>query len=145
MVQSSNDELSTLELNKTLKRQASHSINSAIMLPAVTVNTENSQCALLMNESGITQIIQLIKRNLVNIVDLRLSFSTSYNNKLFADKRMAIVKPIGEQILYTLDIERYNYATWSLNVGRRSYDLIVWEDPEECMGDPYNFVVANIF
>ncbi|XP_028418424.1 uncharacterized protein LOC114543773 [Dendronephthya gigantea] len=144
MVQSSNDELSNLEPNKTLKRQDNQSIKSeSIFPPSATVNTKDPQCALLMNESGITEVIKLVQHELVNIVDL--SFSTSSNNRLLANKQIAIVKPIGEQILYALDINDYNYAMWSLNVGRRSYNLNVREDPEECLGDSYDYVVANTF
>jgi hypothetical protein len=133
--------------NDTFNNEDTPGISSGIT-SSMAMNTskaDTKNCVLQIKKiREITQVIELSKSDLVNIIDLHLIFGTRSNKKLFADIQISLVSPIGREILYTLDKERYNRVTWTLNAGRKNFNLHVKENPKECKRDLYDFITANI-
>ena len=105
-------------------------------LPVVDINTSNpssKNCVFRMEDREITLIIQLTKSDFVNIVDLHLFFDDGYNNQPFGDYQISLVNPVGREIERTLDTGFRGFVTWTLNAGRKSFELRIYESPKDCI------------
>ena len=130
-------------VNNTLRYSGKRpSIASVIMLPK-TMKPTNARCNPQINDSEIAQIVELIKRDTVNVIDLHLISGSAYNNEMFADMQVSIVNLVGREILYIQDNERYLYNTWTLSAGTNSFNLHVKESPDGCQGDIYDLVAVE--
>jgi hypothetical protein len=102
-----------------------------------------------MTESEISQIVELFNSNLVNVVDIPVSFSgTSHDKHFLSDFHVLLMNPIGREILYTHDeFElKYWYETWTLNAGIRNFKLHFKKNQTECIKrkeNVTNFALEN--
>ena len=102
-------------------------------LPSTTIPVAKD-CVLEMTESEISQIVELFNSNVVNVVDIHVSFSgTSHDKHLLSDFHVSLMNPIGREILYTLDRPEFRYFPWTLNAGIRNFELHFKENQNECI------------
>jgi hypothetical protein len=117
-------------------------------LPSTTIPV-SKKCIVEMTESEISQIVELFNSNLVNVVDIPVSFSgTSYDKHFLSDFHVLLMNPIGREILYTHDeFElKYWYETWTLNAGIRNFKLHFKKNQTECIKrkeNVTNFALEN--
>ena len=117
-------------------------------LPSTTIPV-SKKCIVEMTESEISQIVELFNSNLVNVVDIPVSFSgTSHDKHFLSDFHVLLMNPIGREILYTHDeFElKYWYETWTLNAGIRNFKLHFKKNQTECIKrkeNVTNFALEN--
>ena len=104
-------------------------------------------CVLEMTVSKISEIIKLFNSDLVNVVDIHVSFSgTSQDKHLLSDFHVSLMNPIGREILHTFDRPMFRYVTWTLNAGIRNFELHFKENQSDCIKtekNVHNFVLEN--
>mgnify|MGYP002804069528 FL=1 len=115
---------------------------ASVVMPK-TIKPMNVRCNPQINDSEIAQIVELIKRDTVNVIDLHLISGNDYNNQKFADKQVSFVNLVGREILYIQDNERYHYNTWTLSAGRKSFNLNAKQRPNGCNEDIYDLVAVE--
>ena len=108
-----------------------------------TIKPMNVLCTPKINDSEIKHIVELIKRDTVNIIDLHLISGKDYNNQKFAKMQVSFVNLVGREILYIQDNEHYLYNTWTSSAGRKSCNLHAKESPNGCQGDIYDLVAVE--
>ena len=102
-------------------------------LPSTTIPVSKN-CIVEMTESEISQIVELFNSDLVNVVDIHVSFSgTSHDKHLLSDFHVSLMNPIGREILYTLDRWGFRSFPWTLNAGIRNFELHFKENQSECI------------
>ena len=116
-------------------------------LPSTTTPVAKD-CVWEKTESEISQIVELFNSNVVNVVDIHVSFSGTYSHDkhLLSDFHVSLMNPIGREILYTLDRPEFRYATWTLNAGIRNFELHFKENQNECIKrkrNVHNFALKN--
>jgi hypothetical protein len=138
-------------INDTLhdKQNISKLPTMAMSMATKTSNSVFKDCILEMEDSEIAQVIQLIKSDSVNIVDLHPFFANDYNNQLFGDFQISLVNPIGHEIIRRLETEFNGFVTLTLNAGRENVELRIHESPKDCIKTKrlniHEFVVRSIF
>ena len=100
-------------------------------LPSTTIPV-TKDCVLEVNESEISEIVELFNSARVHVVDIHVSFSNTGHNKELSDFHVKLLNPIGREILYSLEREDFRYVTWTLNVGVRNFKLHVEESQSDC-------------
>ena len=103
-------------------------------------------CFGKMTKSDTLKIVELLNHDRVNMVDVHVSFSnTSQDKLLFSDFHVLLMNPIGREILYALDRERF--FTWTLKAGIENFELHFKESLNECIiegeKDVRNFILNN--
>jgi hypothetical protein len=74
--------------------------------PSTTIPV-SKKCIVEMTESEISKIVELFNSNLVNVVDIHVSFSgTSHDKHLLSDFHVSLMNPIGREILNALTGKR---------------------------------------
>ena len=107
-------------------------------LPSTTIPVSKN-CIVEMTESEISQIVELFNSNLVNVVDIHVSFSgTSHDKHLLSDFHVLLFNPIGREILHTLDRWQFRFVTWTLKAGIRNFELHFKENQNECIKKKIN-------
>ena len=104
--------------------------SSSDMLHSSSAN--NDGCFLQLKESEISELIELTKNDRINLVDLHFFSNASNNETSFVNTKLVLANLIGREILYTLDINRYTFLTYTLNAGRTSFSLHVNGSLEKC-------------
>ena len=100
-------------------------------LPSTTIPV-TKDCVVEMKESEVSQVVELFNSNLVNVVDIHVSFSgTSHDKHLLSDFHVSLMNPIGREILYTLAL--FRYFTWTLKAGIRHFELHLKENQNDCI------------
>ena len=100
-------------------------------LPSATIPVAKD-CVVEMKESEVSQVVELFNSNLVNVVDIHVSFSgTSHDKHLLSDFHVSLMNPIGREILYTLAL--FRYFTWTLKAGIRHFELHLKENQNDCI------------
>ena len=107
----------------------------------------SKDCVLEMKENDISQIVELFKSNLVNVVVIHISFSNgSHEGELFSDFIVSLSNPIGREILYALERSVFRYFQWTLKAGMRNFKLNVKGSQNDCIKTGKNasdFVLEN--
>ena len=117
--------------NDTLHDGDEHDINTTLSTLASTTIPVSKDCVLEMTESEVLQIVELFNRDTVNVVIVPVSFSnSSHEGQLFSDFNVSLSNPIGREILYAL--ERQRYFPWTLKVGIRNFKLNVKGTQNDC-------------
>ena len=110
-----------LDINTTLSTLASATI------PA------SKDCVLEMKENEISQIVELLNNNLVNVVVIHVSFSnSSHKGKFLSDFKVSLSNPIGREVLYALEKLQFRYFPWTLKAGIKSIILNVKGSQNDC-------------
>ena len=114
--------------------------------PSTTIPV-SKKCIVEMTESEISKIVERFNSNLVNVVDIPVSFSgTSHDKHFLSDFHVSLMNPIGREILYTLDRWLFTFVTWTLNAGIRNFELHFKENQSECIKrkeNVTNFALEN--
>ena len=88
------------------------------------VDRATIDCVPRIKEDDITNIIERIElSDQVNILDFHCFNGTSQNDRLFEDMQIALVTPVGREILLVLDEKRYRYTTLTLNAERENLNV----------------------
>ena len=115
-------------------------------LPPTTISV-SKDCVLKMKHNEISHIVELLNRDLVNVVVIHISFSKgSHEGKLFSDFNVLLSNPIGREILYALERSQLRYFQWTLKAGIRNFKLNVKGSQNDCikMGkDSADFVLES--
>ena len=101
-------------------------------LPSTTTPVAK-YCVLEMNESEISEIVELFNSARVHVVDIHVSFSSSSHDKELSDFHVKLLNPVGREILYSLEKEEFRFVTWTLNAGIRNFKLHVNESQNDCI------------
>ena len=106
----------------------------------------SKECIGHMTKSDTLKIVELLNNDRVNMVDVHVSFSnTSQDKLLFSDFHVLLMNPIGREILYALDREKF--FTWTLKAGIENFELHFKESLNECIinggKDVRNFILNN--
>ena len=115
-------------------------INSSASTPS---SANNDGCFLQLKESEISELIELTKNDRINLVDLHFFSDGSNKETSFVNTRLVLANLIGREILYTLDINRYTFLTYTLNAGRTSFSLHVNGSLEKCRKPVQNFLAVS--
>ena len=93
----------------------------------------SKDCVMEMKENEISQIVELFNSNLVNVVVIHISFSTSsHEGQLFLDFDVSVSNPVGREILHALERWQFRYFPWTLKVGIRNFRLNVKGSQNDC-------------
>ena len=88
------------------------------------VDRATIDCVPQIKEDDITNIIERIElSDQVNILDFHCFSGASQNDRLFEDMQIALVTPVGREILLVLDEKRYRYTTLTLNAERENLNV----------------------
>ena len=113
-------------------------INTTFSTLASTTIPVSKDCVLKMKENEMSQIVELFNSNLVNVVIIHISFSSSsHEEQLYSvsDFNFSLSNPIGKEILTALEKEDFKYATWTLKVGIKNFKMHVSWSPNYCTRD----------
>ena len=127
---------SELDINTTLSTLASKTI------------PVSKDCVLEMKENEISQIVELFNSNLVNVVDIHISFSnSSQSERVLSDFHLTLWTNAGGEILVVLDtIVCGGVVPWTLEVGIRNFALNVKGSQKDCIKRGKNmtdFILKN--
>ena len=102
-------------------------------LPHTTIPV-SKDCVMEMKENEISQIVELFNSNLVNVVVIHISFSTSsHEGQLFLDFNVSLSNHIGREILHALERWQFRYFPWTLKAGIRNFKLNVKGSQNDCI------------
>ena len=99
-------------------------------LPSTTIPVAKD-CVLEMEESEISEIVELFNNDRVHVVDIHVSFYNTTHDKELSDFHVKLSNPIGREIQYSL--KRFRFITWTLNAGIRNFKLHVNESQNDCI------------
>ena len=101
---------------------------------ASTTIPVSKDCVMEMNENEILKIVELFNSNLVNVVIIPISFSTSsHEGQLFSDFHVSVSNPVGREILYALERWQFRFFPWTLKAGIRNFKLNVKGSQNDCI------------
>ena len=109
-------------------------INTTLSAFPSTTIPVSKDCVLEMKENDISQIVELFKSNLVNVVVIHISFSNgSHEGELLSDFNVLLSNPIGREILHALERSEFKYFQWTLKAGIRNFKLTVKGSQNDCI------------
>ena len=120
--------------NDTSHNEDELDIYTTLSTLASTTIPVSKDCVLEMKENEISQIVELFNSNLVNVVVIYISFSTSsHEGQLFSDFNVLLSNPVGREILYALERPEFRYFPWTLKAGIRNFKLNVKGSQNDCI------------
>ena len=120
--------------NDTSHNEDELDIYTTLSTLASTTIPVSKDCVLEMKENEISQIVELFNSNLVNVVVIYISFSTSsHEGQLFSDFNVSLSNPVGREILYALERPEFRYFPWTLKAGIRNFKLNVKGSQNDCI------------
>ena len=120
--------------NDTLHDEDELDIYTTLSALASTTIPVSKDCVMEMSENEILQIVELFNSNLVNVVVIHISFSTSsHEGQLFLDFNVSLSNHIGREILHALERWQFKYFPWTLNAGIRNFKLNVKGSQNDCI------------
>ena len=120
--------------NDTLHDGDELDINTTLSTLASTTIPVSKDCVLEMKENEISQIVELFNSNLVNVVDIHISFSnSSHEGQIFSDFHVSLSNPVGREILYALERPDFRSFPWTLKAGISNFKLNVKGSQNDCI------------
>ena len=114
-------------------------------------NQRSNSCIVTFNDSDISELLELVKKKTINIVDIHLEFQSNISNQQIKKSRWVWANKVGLEILSVLEIQRFlkiedQGIFTTLNVGRTAANLVVSENPPGCIlkKDPYVLTTGEL-
>ena len=102
-------------------------------LPSTTISV-SKDCVLEMKENEVSEVIELLNSNLVNVVVIHISFSHGgHEGELLSDFSVSLSNPIGREILYALERWEFGYFQLTLKAGITNFKLNVKGSQYDCI------------
>ena len=120
--------------NKTLQDDDALDINTTLSTYTSTTISVSKDCVLEIREDEISQIVELFNSNIVNVVDIHISFSkTNHDKQFLMDFYISLSKPTGQEILYALERWQFKFVAWTLKVGITNFKFNVKGSQNDCI------------
>jgi hypothetical protein len=107
----------------------------------------NKECLLTVNETDLFSLQRLARSKVVHVVELDLQFPSNISNSMIKEWRWNLTNNVGQEILSVLAMTEDMSVTWTLDVGRKTAKVGIFDEPPGCATsekEPGDFIAGAI-